>query len=43
MKFRTPFLAFFIASTLGGTALAVEEPVATSDSPEAEEIGRAHV
>ena len=36
MKFRTPFLAFAVACTLGGTALAVEEPVATSDSPEAE-------
>ena len=36
MKFRIPFLAFVAASTLGGTALAVEEPVATSNSPEAE-------
>ena len=36
MKFRISFLAFVVASTLGGTALAVEEPVATSDSPEAE-------
>jgi hypothetical protein len=36
MKVRIPFLAFVVASTLGGSALAVEEPVATSNSPEAE-------
>jgi len=36
MKFRISTLAFVVASTLGGAALAVEEPAATSDSPEAE-------
>jgi len=36
MKSRISIFAFVAASLLGGTALAAEEPVATSDSPEAE-------
>ena len=36
MKSRISLLAFVVASMLGATALAAEEPAATSDSPEAE-------
>ncbi len=36
MKFRTTLLALLVSSTLAGASLAAEQPVATSDSPEAE-------